>query len=323
VRVAIIDCGTNTIRLLIAEAAGAGLATLVRELRYVRLGQGVDATRRFHPEALARTFAAAAEYAQIIAAHGVDRARFLATSASRDVANRDEFAAGIEARLGLAPEVITGEEEGRFSFLGALAGGPVAPGPVLVTDVGGGSTELILGDATGVIRAAQSLDVGSVRLRERFLHSDPPTPAEVGAARAFTGHLLDTASVPLAGAATWLYVDQEMYPPPEVIQTWIGVAGTNTSASAMLQKLTVYDPALVHNSVIALDDLAALSDRLLRLTVAEAMAEYPILAPLRAEVIGAGTLIAAEIGRRVGRPMTVRETDILDGAALDLIRASS
>jgi exopolyphosphatase/guanosine-5'-triphosphate,3'-diphosphate pyrophosphatase len=319
---AIIDCGTNTIRLLIADGEpGGALTPVVRELRYVRLGQGVDSSRRFHPEALARTFAAAEEYAGLIASHAVAATRFLATSAARDATNRDDFYAGIEARLGVRPEIIAGEDEARYSFLGALAGGPVADGPVLVTDVGGGSTELIAGRRDGAITAAQSLDMGGVRLRERFLHSDPPTPAEIAAARSFVAGLLDGARVPLA-AQTWLYVDQEMYPaqPPA---TWIGVAGTMTSVSAMAQKLTIYDRDLVHNSVIGLDKLLWLSDHLLSLSVDAAMAEYPVLERMRAEVIAAGTLIAAEIGRRSGLDMTVRETDILDGAALELIRDRS
>jgi exopolyphosphatase/guanosine-5'-triphosphate,3'-diphosphate pyrophosphatase len=330
VRVGIIDCGTNTIRLLVAEdaasAAGAGepweqagspLRTLYRGLRFVRLGQGVDATHRFHPDALARTFAAVDDYAAVLRRWGVDRVRFLATSAARDAQNRGEFFAGVRSRLGTDPDIITGTEEARLSFLGALAGGPLtdpadpadlpgAPAPVLVTDIGGGSTEFILGDATGTIRAAQSLDIGSVRLRERHLHGDPPTAAEIAAARATVTALLDGLAVPLAA--------------PDL--TWIGVAGTNTSIAAMTAGLAEYDPALVHNSTVPLEDLYALSERLLRLSVADTRRLYPLLEPLRAEVICAGVLIAAEAARRVGRPLVVRETDILDGAALDLMRTS-
>jgi exopolyphosphatase/guanosine-5'-triphosphate,3'-diphosphate pyrophosphatase len=320
-RVAVIDCGTNTIRLLVADGAPQGsLATVVRELRYVRLGQGVDATRRFHPDALARTFAAAEEYAAIIADHAVDRVRFLATSATRDVANRDEFFSGVEARLGVTPDVVTGQDEARYSFWGALSGGPVADGTVLVTDIGGGSTELILGDGQGLIHAATSLDMGSVRLRERFLHSDPPTVEEVARAREFVAGLLDGSPVALAEARTWLLADSQTIPPPD---TWIGVAGTSTSASAMVAGLAEYDPARVHDSVVPVDALVALSDHLFDITVAETMREFPTLAKLRAEVICGGVLIAAQIGRRVGRPMVVRETDILDGAALELVRGGS
>jgi len=326
-RVAVIDCGTNTVRLLVAESGECGLTTVVRDLRYVRLGEGVDAHRRFQPAALARTFAAVEEYAGILEAVRPERVRFIATSAARDAANRDEFLDGVEARLGVRPEVITGDEEARLSFVGALAGGPVWD-PVLVSDVGGGSTELILGDAHGVVRVQQSLDVGSVRLRERFLHDDPPTAAQIGAARRFVGDLLDGSRVPLGQARTWLLPDDEMFPEGAwdagpARGTWIGVAGTTTSAAALVAGLTVYDPAVVHNSTVAVADILALSERLLRLSTAETMRRFPVLAPLRAEVIGAGVMIVAELARRVDRPLVVRETDILDGAADDLIRHAS
>ena len=181
-RVAVIDCGTNTIRLLVADAGPDGTpAEVVRDLRLVRLGQGVDATRTFHPDALTRTFAAIDDYAARLHELGVDRVRFLATSAARDVTNRHELFEGVRRRLGIDVEVIAGDEEARLAYLGALSGGRVASGPVLVMDVGGGSTELILGDLDGTIRAARSLDVGSVRIRERLLHGDPPTAAEIAA----------------------------------------------------------------------------------------------------------------------------------------------
>jgi exopolyphosphatase/guanosine-5'-triphosphate,3'-diphosphate pyrophosphatase len=206
-RVAVIDCGTNTIRLLVADPGpGMSLSEVDRRLELVRLGQGVDATRRFHPDALARTFAAVDTYAARIRELGVGQVRFLATSAARDVSNRDEFFDGVRDRLGVDVDVISGDEEARLSFLGALSGGPVAVGPVLVMDVGGGSTELILGDLDGTVRVACSLDMGSVRIRERFLAGDPPTAAEVGAARAFVDQLLDSSGIPLAKAATWMTV---------------------------------------------------------------------------------------------------------------------
>jgi len=345
-RVGVIDCGTNTVRLLIADGAGDGvrpvghdpyLADVVRVLRFVRLGQGVDATHRFHPDALARTFAALDEFAGLIAEHGpLDELRFLATSAARDATNRDEFFGGVKARVGVTPDVITGDEEARLSFLGALAGGPVetssgAPssssscaeralasgvagsamrsndtGQILVMDIGGGSTELILGDASGAVTAAQSFDVGSVRLRERFLHDDPPTASQIAAARGYVASLIENGAVPLAG-----------------VGTFIGVAGTNTSLSAMRQGMVEYDSTRVHNSSLAVGEIAALTGELLAASVSEVKAKYPFLEPMRAEVICAGALICDEVASRVRVPMLVRETDILDGAALDLLRRTS
>ncbi|MDR1077278.1 MAG: Ppx/GppA family phosphatase, partial [Propionibacteriaceae bacterium] len=258
-RVAVVDCGTNTIRLLVAEAGPAGLRPLERQLRYVRLGQGVDATGQFAPEALARTFAAVAEFAQAIRANQVDRVRFLATSAARDVANRDQFLTGVESRLGVAAEVISGREEARLSFLGALSGGPVAE-PVLVSDIGGGSTELILGSPDGTIQTACSLDLGSVRLRERCLTGDPPSAAQFQAARDLVDQTLD------ASGLAWTQA-----------RSWIGVAGTSTSIAALLAGLTRYDRAVVHNSVVQPVDLVALAERLSRLDQAEIRRLYPLL----------------------------------------------
>ncbi len=312
-RVAVIDCGTNTIRLLVADpgpATGSGSGVTLREvdrrLELVRLGQGVDATRRFHPDALARTFAAVDTYAARLRELDVDRVRFLATSAARDVANRDELFSGVRDRLGVDVDVISGDEEARLSFLGALSGGAVDEGPVLVMDVGGGSTELILGDLEGTLLAKRSLDMGSVRIRERFLVSDPPTADEVSRARAFVTGLLDESGVDLAAA-----------------RTWIGVAGTTTSISAMVQGLTAYDRVAVHNSQVSVGQIAAMSERLLSTPVAQVLATWPMLQQLRAEVICAGALIVDEVARRVGVPMTVRETDILDGATLELLRTAA
>lgn len=305
-RVAVIDCGTNTIRLLVADAGPDGTpAEVVRDLRLVRLGQGVDATRTFHPDALTRTFAAIDDYAARLHELGVDRVRFLATSAARDVTNRHELFEGVRRRLGIDVEVIAGDEEARLAYLGALSGGRVASGPVLVMDVGGGSTELILGELDGTIRAARSLDVGSVRIRERLLHGDPPTAAEIAAARSHVAGLVATCGVDVRAA-----------------RTWIGVAGTTTSLSAMAQGLTDYDRTRVHDSSVAPAVLHELADELLASTVADVLQRWPMLQPLRAEVICAGALICGEVSRALGDrlPMTVRETDILDGATLELLR---
>lgn len=303
-RAAVIDCGTNTIRLLVAGLSDEGaLDEVTRGQELVRLGQGVDGSGVFHPDALARTFAAVDAFAAQIRSLDVDRVRFLATSAARDVSNRDELFDGVRERLGVEVDVISGDEEARLSFLGALSGGPVSQGPALVMDIGGGSTELILGDLDGTITSARSLDMGSVRIRERFLASDPPTDDEIARARAFVVDLIDSSGVDLASTGTW-----------------IGVAGTATSVSALTQGLTAYDRTKVHNSTVPLGSLFALSEELLRTSVADTMRRYPMLQPLRAEVICAGVMICAEVGRRTGVPMTVRETDILDGATLELLQ---
>lgn len=301
-RVAAIDCGTNSIRLLVAESdAHGGLIDLDRRLELVRLGQGVDATRRFHPDALARTFAACELFAEVIQSFGCISVRFVATSAARDVSNRDEFFAGVQARLGVTPEVIAGSEEARLSYTGALTGVEKPAEPVLVIDIGGGSTELVVG-AGGQVQAATSLDMGSVRLKERFLHSDPPTEEEIAAARAFVCSLLDASGIDLAS-----------------VRTFIGVAGTVTSLSAIQQNLAEYDRVKVHGSVLNRPDIAALATKLLHRT-ASGIEQGTCLPTKRAEVISGGALICAEIAARVGvDAMTVSEADILDGVALQLL----
>jgi len=303
-RVAVIDCGTNTVRLLVAESGPTGLTDVARRLEFGRLGEGVDATGRFAAAALDRTFAILDDYARVIAATRAERVRLVATSAARDASNRDEFAAGVRARLGIGPDVITGDEEARLSFLGALSGGAVARGPVLVVDIGGGSTELIRGTVAGDVESAISLNMGSVRIRERFLTTDPPRTEAIRAARAFVRGLLGQA-----GAET------------AAVGTWIGVAGTATSLSAMYQGLATYDRTKVHDSTLTGAAIRTLTRTLLGLTVAETIARYPSLQPQRAEVIAAGALILDEIAARVGTTMVIRETDILDGAALQLMRS--
>ena len=322
-RVGIIDCGTNTVRLLVADVVmgddGPALRDVVRTLRFVRLGQGVDATHRFNPEALARTFAALDEYAALIAANGpLDALRFLATSAARDAENREEFIDGVTSRLGVVPEVISGDEEARLSFLGAQSafapvdlrrpepspGGGASPNQVtLVMDIGGGSTELIRG-CGGEVQVEHSFDIGSVRLRERLLVGDPPTAAQIDDARALVLAKLADGPVPLDG-----------------VGAFIGVAGTCTSLSAMNMALTSYDPMCVDRSVLQPDEISGLAQRLLAMTVADVQAQYPILEPMRAEVICAGALICDLVASQVGLPMLVRETDILDGAAIGVAKA--
>lgn len=302
-RVGAVDCGTNSIRLLIADARpGGGLSEVARELEIVRLGQGVDATGELHPAALARTFAAAERYGEQLRSHGVtpDRTRVVATSAARDARNVGEFYAGMTARLGVRPEIVSGPEEARLSFTGALSGiqATTSGGPVLVMDIGGGSTELVLGETSGQIERAVSLDIGSVRLTERF------GPLMEGAAGAYVDGLLDDLdwSAGLLGR----------------VGTWIGVAGTVTTMSALLQGLTTYDRSKVHGSVLTTDQIISLTARLAALTTEEIRG---LGVPAgRADVIPAGALIADRVARRVGRPMIVSESDILDGIALSLLR---
>ncbi|WP_181803870.1 Ppx/GppA phosphatase family protein [Streptomyces shenzhenensis] len=315
-RVAAIDCGTNSIRLLVADAtvsdsaSGAGstaeLVDLDRRMVIVRLGQGVDRTGRLAPEALARTFAACREYAAVIKEYGAERLRFVATSASRDAENRDEFVRGVLDVLGVEPEVISGEQEAEFSFTGAtkeLTGRDDLAKPFLVVDIGGGSTEFVVGDAH--VRAARSVDVGCVRMTERHLvregHvSDPPTEAETASMRADIERALDLAeeTVPLREA-----------------HTLVGLAGSVTTLAAIHQDLPEYDSAAIHHSRIPYARVREITEWLLRSTHAE-RAAIPSMHPGRVDVIGAGALVLQSVMERVGATeVVVSEHDILDGIA--------
>ncbi len=294
--VAAIDCGTNTIKLFIGTPPDA----VVREARMVRLGQGVDATGRLSDDALARAFAALDEYAALVRDHDVppSRIRFCATSATRDASNASVFREGVRSRLGVEPEVLSGDEEAALGFAGAMSGLPDdVVAPVLVVDVGGGSTEVILGDRSGV-RAARSMDVGSVRLHERHVRHDPPTEAEVAAIRADVDAALDACGVPLAEAATV-----------------VGIAGTCTTLAAALLDLPAYDRAAIDGSVHALADVRAGVARLVAMTVDERRA-LPFMHPGRADVIAAGVIVVEQVLARTRVPtLRVCESDILDGIA--------
>jgi exopolyphosphatase/guanosine-5'-triphosphate,3'-diphosphate pyrophosphatase len=306
-RVAAIDCGTNSIRLLIAEVdTDAGTAReLDRQMQIVRLGQDVDRTGRLAPEALERTFAAAASYAASCEALGVERIRFVATSATRDASNRSDFVAGIQQRLGVEPEVITGPEEAVLSFAGAtreLVTGHGAAAPYLVVDIGGGSTEMVRG--TEAVEAARSVDIGCVRLTERHLHSDPPTDAEIAAACVDIQAALDAveADVPLDG-----------------IGTLVGLAGTVTTVAAHSLVLDRYDSERIHGTRLPVADVVTACDDLLSMNRNWRKA-LPYMHPGRVDVIGAGALIWREVIRRVGSrghlaDVLVSEHDILDGIA--------
>jgi len=303
-RVAAVDCGTNTIKLLVADldpAAGAE-HELVREMRMVRLGQDVDRTGRLAEDALARTFAAVEEYAELVGRHDVEAVRFCATSAARDAENAAEFADGVRARMGVEPEVVTGDEEARLSYAGATRTllGEDHPQPFLVVDIGGGSTELILGSGTQV-EAARSLDIGSVRMTERHLVGDPPTHAQVEAASAEVDQALDE----LAAHG----VD------PARGRTVVGVAGTITTVAAAVLDLPGWDRVAIHHAELGRPDVQATTARLLAMTYAERRA-LPYMHPGRADVIGAGALILDRVLARTGAEhLLVSETDILDGIA--------
>jgi exopolyphosphatase/guanosine-5'-triphosphate,3'-diphosphate pyrophosphatase len=309
-RVAAIDCGTNSIRLLIADLPGGRLHDVHRETRIVRLGQGVDATGEFAPEAIARTRAALADYAELLRVHGVERVRMVATSAARDVANRDDFFAMTAEVLGAVlpgsvAEVITGADEAELSFHGAVDELNSAAAPFVVVDLGGGSTEIVLGRDT--VTASYSADIGCVRLTERCLHSDPPTPEEVAAARRVVRERLE--------------VGLRVVPVKEA-RTWVGLAGTMTTLSALAHNMTAYDAAAIHLSRVAGRDLLAVCDRLIGMTRSE-RAALPPMHEGRADVIGGGAIVVQELARELRNragidELTVSEHDILDGIALSL-----
>jgi exopolyphosphatase/guanosine-5'-triphosphate,3'-diphosphate pyrophosphatase len=303
--VAAIDCGTNSIRLLIAEPDGAGgLKDLERRLEVVRLGQGVDATGEFHPDALRRTFAAVDEYAELIkkAEVPVENVHFVATSATRDVKNREALFAGIKERLGVLPDVISGEIEARLSFNGALSRVTSEGEPVLVMDIGGGSTELITGSVAGDLHSAISLDVGSVRVTERFLKQNPVADVDLARAAAYVDELLADSGVDFGS-----------------IGTWIGVAGTVTTLAGVYLGLEHYDRERVHGAVIPLPSVEELLHQLAAMTVDQIRA-LPSMHPGRADVITGGALVETRIAARLDvANLIVSESDILDGIALQLI----
>jgi exopolyphosphatase/guanosine-5'-triphosphate,3'-diphosphate pyrophosphatase len=303
--VAAIDCGTNSIKVLVAHVRDdGGLDVVLRDSRVVRLGQGVDETRMLADEALARTFVAIDQFARIIAEHGVppERLRFCATSATRDAANAAVFAEGVRRRLGVEPEVLSGDEEAALVFAGAMAAQrPMPPEPVLVVDIGGGSTELVLGE--GQQRQSVSMDIGSVRLHERHLHSDPPTASEVAACVGDIDRHLDESGVALDRAATV-----------------VGTSGTIKTVACGVMGLDSYDREAFDRAVLPNAATASFVDGLVAMTLAERRA-LPYMHPGRADVIGAGALIWSRILARVPVPEhVVSEADILHGIAAAIAR---
>ena len=328
-RVAAIDCGTNSLRLLVADVdpAAGTLTDVDRRMEIVRLGQGVDATGRLAPAALDRTLRALRSYAEIVAAAGASAVRMVATSATRDAANAAAFVAGVREVLGVDPEVLSGDEEARLSFTGATtelaaaarpgvsgegeggglaAAGPAAP-PYLVADIGGGSTEFVLGDPP-VVSGAVSVDIGCVRMTERHLRGDPPTPAEVAAARADVGAALDVVAAKIAVGDA---------------RTLVGLAGSVTTVAALALGLEAYDAGLIHHARIGVGAVQEQTARLLAMPQAE-RARLGVMHPGRVDVIGGGALVLEAIMTRFGfTEVLASEHDILDGIAWSLALGGS
>lgn len=303
--VAAIDCGTNSIKLLIGTVRPDGsVEVAVRESRVVRLGQGVDTSGELHPDALARTFAALDELAAIIRDHAVptERIAFCATSATRDARNSDVFTEGVRERVGVVPRVLSGEEEAALVYAGAMAGRQ-APGPVLAVDIGGGSTELVLGETGRGPTSSISMDVGSVRLHERHLHDDPPTSRQVAACVADVEEHLDAAHADVAAA-----------------RTVIGTSGTVKTIACAAMGLESYDKDAFDGAELAVEEVRRACERLVAMSVAERRA-LPYMHPGRADVIGAGALIWSSIlARATSGTVWVSEADLLHGIAADLAR---
>ena len=300
-RVAAIDCGTNSIRLLIADIAGGNFREIYRTMEIVRLGQGVDKNKAFHPDALDRTLKATALFAEEIARRGVERMRFCATSATRDASNRDLFIDGVKSLLGVAPEVISGEEEAALSFKGATKELRGVGAPYLVIDIGGGSTEFVFGSER--VEFAKSQNIGCVRMSERHFSSIPPQAEEIAGAKAD----IDEA---IKGAA-------EIVPITEA-KTLIAVAGTATTVAAAALSLSTYDRHSIHLSRISAEKTHQVSEMFLSLNRDE-IAALGYMHPGRVDVIGAGSLVLSRIMTLTGaEEFVASESDILDGMAWSL-----
>ena len=300
-RVAAIDCGTNSIRLLIADIEGENFREVYRDMEIVRLGQGVDKTGQFHPDAIARTLKAVDKYAAEIVRRGTSKIRFCATSATRDAANRELFISGVKERLGIAPEVISGIEEAELSFLGATKELPESLAPFLVIDIGGGSTEFVLGNRS--VSAARSMNIGCVRMSERHFATDPASNSEIEAARQDIRSAIAEAAktVDITGA-----------------KTVVAVAGTATTVAAAALELKEYDRYSIHLSRISNEQTWQVSDMFLKMTREERSA-LGYMHPGRVDVIAAGALVLSEIMNATGaKEFVASESDILDGMAWKL-----
>jgi exopolyphosphatase / guanosine-5'-triphosphate,3'-diphosphate pyrophosphatase len=303
-RVAAIDCGTNSIRLLIADIQDQTAEDVVRRMEIVRLGEGVDRTGELSPAAIERTRVALAGYAAQITASGAQKVRMVATSASRDARNAADFRHMVVSTLGTEPEVISGDEEARLSFAGAVRGlGSAYPPPFLVVDIGGGSTEFVTG--TVEVDAAISVDIGCVRMTERHLRSDPPTAAEIEAATKDITFEVDRA---LTAA------------PPHNGHTLVGLAGSVTTVAAIALGLAEYDADRIQGARISYQQVKRVTDDLLNATHAE-RARIGVMHPGRVDVIGAGALVLRTVMERSGSDSVIAsEHDILDGIAWSQVR---
>ena len=300
-RVAAIDCGTNSIRLLIADIANGNFREVVRDMEIVRLGQGVDQTKSFHPDAIARTFAATEKFRNLIKSKGVEKIRFCATSATRDATNRNIFIDGVREILGVEVEVIPGEEEAALSFMGATKELMQNEAPFLVVDIGGGSTEFVIGGTE--VSAAKSVNIGCVRMSERHLNQQPPTSAQINAA-------ITDIDMAIADAARAV--------PITIAQTLVAVAGTATTVAAAALELNSYDRYAIHLSRISAEKVHKVAAMFQRLTRDE-IANLGYMHPGRVDVITAGALVLSRVMAATGATEFVTsESDILDGIAWKL-----
>ena len=301
-RVAGIDCGTNSIRLLIADIDGNNFREVVRDMEIVRLGQGVDQTGQFHPDAIARTLAAVDKFAAEIAKRGVEKIRFCATSATRDATNRHLFVDGVRERLGIEPEVISGNEEAALSFAGAIQDLDPSEGPFLVIDIGGGSTEFVFG--TSSVEAARSVNIGCVRMTERHFANDPATAQQVESART-------DIQAAIAQAAAEVPITQA--------KTLVAVAGTATTVAAAALNLAEYDRYSIHLARVTAAQVHDASTMFLTKNREERLT-LGYMHPGRVDVIPAGALVLSEIIKATGATgLVASESDILDGMARSLV----
>jgi exopolyphosphatase / guanosine-5'-triphosphate,3'-diphosphate pyrophosphatase len=304
-RVAALDCGTNSLRLLVADIDGTGLSDVVRRMEIVRLGEGVDRTGRLSEAALERTFGVLDSYAEQIRSCDVERVRMVATSATRDAENRSVFVAGVRDRIGVEPDVVSGDGEAALSFEGAtreLRGTAAFVAPYLVVDIGGGSTEFVTGAAQA--EHAISVDIGCVRMTERHFASDPATPAQIDAATADITAAVDRALLAVPGKEA---------------ATLVGLAGSVTTVTALALGLDAYIPERIHHARVTYAQVAAVTAELLSMTSAQRLA-LGVMHPGRADVIGAGALVLRTIMERAGLDAVVAsEHDILDGIAWSLV----
>ncbi len=305
-RVAAIDCGTNSIRLLIADINGENFQELAREMEIVRLGQGVDSTGKFDPEAIERTLSATRKYAEIIASKGVEKIRFCATSATRDAKNRELFVDGVREILGIEPEVISGSEEAELSFIGATKGLTHTEKPFLVVDIGGGSTEFVLGNSE--VEFAKSVDIGCVRMSERHLKKAPQDPLAIQ-------HAIIDIDLAITEAAYTV--------PLKAAKTLIAVAGTATTVAAAALGLSEYDRHAIHLSRIPATKVFEIA-QMFSLMSREEIAALGYMHPGRVDVIAAGSLVLSRIMIATGaNEFMASESDILDGMGWSLSRAES